>query len=442
MMRALFVVAMGLIFAGVADAQTPEVWGLSNDTLNTQPSALAEVVDDLPDGLNLDNIDAVVRVRNRNGSGTGSVYGETETAYQIVTNYHVAGRSGNANTVDVWNNGQLVKSIRTRVLKHFFARGANKDISLLEIPKSSLPGRLPVIKMAEYHSESLRVGDRIWQIGCDAGNWTNAERGVVLAIKDGVVFYLPKSIPGNSGGPIYTADCSKQLGITTWVGPMTIDGKRYPAVGMAQTHDRFWDIVEGRVSMDLPLPNSAVPIPLSPPLKDSDLLPLGATAIPLLTDTQATFQHEATQCPDGSCWREPESSADGRVSPGGRGLFGGLKRDKKDDETSPRSGPLGLGLLDGSMLRVIADFIAFLKWILVVGVLLYVFTVGSQLLGQGWLRDAFLTIVAGFRAVLKAFRAAIAPAENSAPPELSAEDRQLFEDWKRNRERSERGSES
>ena len=438
-MRTFFLVAMGLIYVGVADAQTPDTWGLSNGTLDARQPDSIEVVDSLPDGLNQDNIDAVVRVRNRNGSGTGSVYGETESAYQIVTNYHVAGRSGNINTVDVWNNGRLVKSIRTRVLKHFFARGANKDISLLEIPKSSLSGRLPVIKMAEYRSKSLRVGDRIWQIGCDAGNWTNAERGVVLAIKDGVVFYLPKSISGNSGGPIYTADCSKQLGITTWVGPMTIDGKQYPAVGMAQTYDRFWDVVEGRVSMDMPLPISAKPIPLSPPIKDSDLLPPGATAIPLLADTQATFQQEATQCPDGSCWREPESSSDGRVGQGRRGLFGGFQqdRDKKYSETSPRNGPLGLGLLDGSILRVIVDFIVFLKWVLVMGVLLYVFAVGSQLLGQGWLRDAFLTIVAGFRAVLKGFRTAIAPTENTASPDLSAEDRQLFEDWKRSREGNE-----
>ena len=103
----------------------------------------------------------------------------------------------------------------------------------------------------------------------------------------------------------------------------------------------------------------------------------------------------------------------------------------------PRNGPLGLGLLDGSILRVIVDFIVFLKWVLVMGVLLYVFAVGSQLLGQGWLRDAFLTIVAGFRAVLKAFRTAIAPTENTASPDLSAEDRQLFEDWKRSREGNE-----
>ena len=128
-MRTLFLVAMGLIYVSVADAQTPDTWGLSNGPLAAHQPDSIEVVDSLPDGLNQDNIDAVVRVRNRNGSGTGSVYGETESTYQIVTNYHVAGRSGNINTVDIWNNGRLVKSIRTRVLKHFFARGANKAVS-------------------------------------------------------------------------------------------------------------------------------------------------------------------------------------------------------------------------------------------------------------------------------------------------------------------------
>lgn len=393
----------------------------------------------LPDGLNLDNIDAVVRVRNRSGSGTGSAYGETETSYKIVTNYHVAGKTGNVNTIDIWNNGQIVKSIQAKVLNHFFARGANKDISLLEIPKSAIPGKLPVIQMAGYHSESLHAGDSIWQVGCDAGNWTNAERGIVLTINNGVVFYLPNSIPGNSGGPIYSADCSKQLGVTTWVGPMTINGKHYPAVGMAQTFNRFWDIIEGRVSMDTPLPPSAKPIPLSPAIQDNDLLPLGAAAIPLAPVKQQSQQDEiGFRLPAGSShrWREPGVCEDGRVDPRGNGLLRQRKPDGESNKVSPDwGGPLGLGLFNGSILRVIADFIAFLKWVLIVGILLFIFTIVNQILGSGWLRDFFMMLCFGLRFAWRSFVAALTPTGESSG--LSIEEQLKFEAWKKSQESDE-----
>jgi len=404
---------------------------------------------DLPDGLNLDNIDSVVRVRNNQGSGTGSVFKEDDQFYWVMTNYHVAGKVGNPNTIDIWNNGQLVKSVNSIVESSFYARDVNKDIAVLKIQKSELPGTMPVIPLAAERSDCLKPGDSIWQVGCDDGNWTNAERGVVLAISNGVVYYQPYSIPGNSGGPLFSADCSKQLGVTTWVsGPLKINGKQYKSVGMAQTYDRVWDIVQGRVNSDAKLPTSTKQIPLAPKISDSDLLPTSAEAIPLAKPES----FETVQCPSGGCpqttrgWRKPGASDDGRIDPrskdggGGGGLFG-LKQPGSKGILPDRGGPLGFGLFDGSMMETIADFIAFVKWavvgcfgIAIVVVVLVVLALINQTLGQGWLRALWVTVYSFFGSLLKSFSTAVKPKESLSPEAQ----KQLaeFQQWRRERAQS------
>ena len=206
-------------------------------------------------------------------TGSGSIFMETEDYYGILTNHHVASNPGTVNEIDVWNYGRLAGEVKTKTYRSWFTNGASRDVAVLRIKKDSLPGPMPVIPLAPYgSSKNLKAGMTLFTVGCSNGRWPRLRVGNIVEVRNGVIFYEPASIPGDSGGPCYSADGKTQIGLTAW--RIERNGK---TLGMAMTSDRVHDIINGRTSSgDFALPEGAVQL-------KQDLceeLPLTATRVP------------------------------------------------------------------------------------------------------------------------------------------------------------------
>lgn len=219
-----------------------------------------------------DCVDSTVRIRRASGRftsfGSGVVIKETDRHYVVITNHHVAGGRGTANTIDVFNWGFHVASVQSRTQESWFRQGQSKDIAILHLDKSKLAGEMPIKPLSEYGESTLKKNDRILTSGSSDGRWTRTRVGHVLKVERGLIYYLPQSIGGDSGGPVFSADGKKVVGITAWA----IKDNQGRWVGLAMTADRVDDIMSGRVTgNDFHLPKGAVPI-----TKISTLLPKGA----------------------------------------------------------------------------------------------------------------------------------------------------------------------
>ena len=252
------------------------------------------------DGLAQAVFDTTVRIRNRSGSGSGSIVADLGDRYEIETNYHVAGKNGTPNVVDIWVGGDLVASRPTSTANSWYQASKSKDIATLEIPKTDLGGPLAVVPTAPPGwSETIRPGDMVYMIGCSDARWPRARCGNVIKNENGLIWYDPESIPGDSGSGVYQQDQKTGawycVGRTAWA--IQENGKW---VGLAMTSDRVRDIREGRVADGWALPPGAVPIELltnSDDCPECQALPDDAVRLDLLgpignTKTDAPIEQE------------------------------------------------------------------------------------------------------------------------------------------------------
>ena len=294
-------------------------------------STCCQAQEKINDSAFQDCVDATVRIRRAAGRftnfGSGVVVKETDQSYVVVTNHHVANRRGTVNTIDVFNWGYHVASIQAATVRSWFRDGHSKDIAILNIPKSKLGGEMPVIPLSEYGKSKLKKNDRIMTAGSSDGRWTRLRVGHVLKIERGLIYYLPQSIGGDSGGPVFSADGKEVVGITAWA----IQDQKGRWVGLAMTADRVNDIMSGRVTgNDFFLPKGAVPITeLSLELPPGAVRPdeqwlCDCNGCCVKLETKPDYSHvprlavsrtwnQENGCPDGKCeipkdrpgWRKP-----------------------------------------------------------------------------------------------------------------------------------------
>tara|TARA_R110002012_G_scaffold20689_5_gene73129 strand:+ start:1655 stop:2938 length:1284 start_codon:yes stop_codon:yes gene_type:complete len=238
------------------------------------------------DGLSQDCFDATVRVRSKKSIGSASairyLLQEDDTRLQVdsilqathiefETNRHVAGDRGTSHVLDVWNNGKLVSSVKCKTDDSWFQSGVSKDIATIVVSLETLGGAMPVVENAPYGESNVETGSKVFLVGCSDGRVPRARCGTVLKCDQGLIWYLPKSIGGDSGSAVFAYSREREkwevVGRTAWA--IKTDGGW---VGLAMTSDRIADIRSGRVAAgNFDLPIGAVPLG-----EAGDELPLGA----------------------------------------------------------------------------------------------------------------------------------------------------------------------
>jgi len=260
------------------------------------------VVESEFDGLAQECFDSTARVRSKGSIGTASAIRylsdltgtlvETDNLLdanfiEYETNRHVASDRGTDHVLDVWFQGDLVASQKCKTNESWFQNGVSKDIATIVIALEDLQGVPPVVPYAPYDSEPIKVGDKIYTIGCSDGRVPRARCGDVIKISNNLIYYTPKSIPGDSGGAIYKFSSNRDrweiVGRTAWA---IKQGNEW--VGLAMDSNRVADIKSGRVSSKpYYLPDGAIPI-----RQAIGMLPLGAITCDQLKTTSIQDESE------------------------------------------------------------------------------------------------------------------------------------------------------
>ena len=244
--------------------------GCQQNTANTEN--IAEAVLEF-DGLSQDCFDTSVRIRSKNSIGSASAVRYLKsvdstvstvdspldaTHVEFETNRHVAGDRGTKHVIDVWYEGKLVSSVNCQTDDSWFKSGVSKDIATIIVSLETLGGAVPVVPAAPYGKSDIKVGEKIFTVGCSDGRVPRARCGNVLQVSGGLIYYLPQSISGDSGSAVFKysskRDAWEVIGRTAWA--MQVNGKW---IGLAMTSDRVSDIRAGRVSAgSFDLPEGAV----------------------------------------------------------------------------------------------------------------------------------------------------------------------------------------
>jgi serine protease Do len=166
--------------------------------------------------------DAVVVVRTAGGLGSGFIISRQG---HLITNYHVVEQQTRV-TVTLYRRSdqgyQKHDLKRVRIL----ALHPLRDIALLQLDLSELPGTLPE-PVVINDQDDVRVGDLVFAIGNPLGLERTVTQGIVSSTTRTIghlrLIQTDASInPGNSGGPLFNAR-GEVVGIVC-AGHVTFDG--------------------------------------------------------------------------------------------------------------------------------------------------------------------------------------------------------------------------
>src|SRR5688572_10564243 len=89
-----------------------------------------------------DCVAATARIRAPDGgTGTGCVFAHEGGKLYLITNAHVAGTTvGGAVSVEFWKDGYPSQSVHGRTAWVSFHESASRDIAIVEVDESAMPG--------------------------------------------------------------------------------------------------------------------------------------------------------------------------------------------------------------------------------------------------------------------------------------------------------------
>lgn len=192
--------------------------------------------------------DSTVRIRAFKGGrlawmGSGNAYKAENNRLSILSNWHVLNDAHEV-TGEFFVNGKSLGQFVLDVDK--VVKGENVDIGFASC---AIGETLKEVKTIGFTSSPVEVGEEIFWVGSDAGEWPNGQLGSVVYSDSNLFYVNPKAIGGDSGSSIVQFDSSGTphiVGLIAWVGGY--DGKD---VGMAMHSSVVLDVMKGGVLPDL-----------------------------------------------------------------------------------------------------------------------------------------------------------------------------------------------
>ncbi|KAA1258366.1 hypothetical protein LF1_08850 [Rubripirellula obstinata] len=195
---------------------------------------------------------ASCRIFAGNARGSGVIFDADADNYRVLTNAHVVGKTGNRVKLEFEHSGYRSDPIVGRVVRSHIAPNTSIDLAIVELPRTSFPGPMPVVPLAGVASKDAAT---VLTVGAQGGAAVSLQRGHIVRQTRGLIYYKPEALPGRSGSPLFDADGSRVVGLVAW---RTGDGH-----GLAMNAARVRSFVRGEVSHDdieADLPDDAIPL--------------------------------------------------------------------------------------------------------------------------------------------------------------------------------------
>ena len=165
-----------------------------------------------------DNLGRKVGVRR----GTGTIIGKDTEKYFILTNGHVATRTGTKVYLEFFNDGRKSQPILADVVWRYYKSGTSIDAAIVTLPISALKGYEPQVIPLAPKKYVVNVDDKIYGAGCPNGWWLQYwETRVIRMHRNTIIFEMPP-IGGQSGSGILTTvtigdeKFTRLVGMITW----------------------------------------------------------------------------------------------------------------------------------------------------------------------------------------------------------------------------------
>lgn len=181
--------------------------------------------------------------------GTGTVIGKSDNDYLILTNGHVATRTGTKVWVEFFKDGYKSSQIKADVVWRYYQNGSTIDAALVKVSKSSLGSFSPRVINLAPKSFVVKKDDKIYGAGFPAGRWLQSWQARVKRISTNTVSFNMPPEGGQSGSAILSTvilngkKYTRIIGMVTWrVGN--------PAYGAGVNLSRLYELFTGDAAPD------------------------------------------------------------------------------------------------------------------------------------------------------------------------------------------------